>query len=739
MPDAKAQILSEGRQTSPYLKTVEAFADSNKNALGFLPKSAFREQANRDRLWIAINADSGECLGYLLYGGRYPMLKIFHLYVTPQHRKQGIGLKLLTALLAFGEKNNYLSISARVAADLSANRFWDRAGFSIIRQETGGRSFGRMINIRVKELNTPSLLKMMSCDIMEPKKGLQSLRIRPRPLITNQTYVLDLNVFFDVVKKRVHRTEATRLIASGLNQEIRVFVTPEFTVELNKHSNADHPDPILEFALQLPTLPELDTENVDQLLTELKAIVFPYRSDAEVRGTRSRSDLVHLAYCLHHRATGFITREKALLSASAQLQEAYLLEVLSPADLMPPAGIVGKNQAYLRVHLGNENVSIGPAKEQQREKVEQFLVSRGVNKVDLAVIWHPGASSAPRRRITARIGDRLIAVASWDNPDTIGRKRTLHLYVDERSPQAEIVIDHVFEVALFDSQPTSARMITLDARADQFKTQITAVKRGFLSTLSKDGKLTRRDLSKFTFKGLISAENWDSFSKDFCELTGLHLPERIPTIHEFINTGIAIKDHRGTIVCYLNLFDFEVLVSPGIVVCPGRKALIVPIQARFAKNLLAYSQPQLNLFPGPEAFLRVEKAYFRSPRQASIFERGTLIFFYLSGSGGGTKEIIGCARVTYSEVLSVSEIGMTLERQGVLSCELLEGIADKKGKIHAFTFDNFNTLSNNIPFHILKTRKIISRANLVTAEQLSARKLAQVFQLCFGLRGRANA
>ena len=153
MPDAKAQILSEGRQTSPYLKTVEAFADSNKNALGFLPKSAFREQANRDRLWIAINADSGEFLGYLLYGGRYPMLKIFHLYVTPQHRKQGIGLKLLTTLLAFGEKNNYLSISARVAADLSANRFWDSAGFSIIRQETGGRSFGRMINIRVKELN----------------------------------------------------------------------------------------------------------------------------------------------------------------------------------------------------------------------------------------------------------------------------------------------------------------------------------------------------------------------------------------------------------------------------------------------------------------------------------------------------------------------------------------------------------------------------------------------------------
>lgn len=735
MIDSNMQILTEGRQVRPYIKRIQAFADSSKKSLGFLPKSVFREQANRGRLWVAISADSGKCLGYLLFGGRYPNLRIFHLYVAQQHRKQGIGAKLLTSLEAFGEKNSYLALSARVAADLASNKFWERAGFPIMRQEAGGRTYGRTINIRYKELNTPSLLKMMSCKKIAPKIGIHSLKLRPRPLLSNQTYVLDLNVFFDVVKKRLHRAEAARLIASGLNHEIRVFVTPEFTDELNRHGKTGHPDPILEFARQLPTLPELNQDEVDRLITELKAIVFPDRPNAEVRGTRCRSDLVHLAYCLHHRATGFITREKAILSASAQLQEAYLLEVLSAADLVQSGKRMEGYPGRLSANLDNENVSIGPAREDQRDEVEQFLVSLGVNREDLSVIWHPGMRSAQRRRIVARTGDELIAVASWDNPETLGQHRVLHLYVDEKSLQAEMVIDHVFETALRDSNPFSARLVTLDASPEQLKTQSTAVKRGFLGSLSKEGQPTRRPLSKFAFRGLISAENWYSFRKDFRELSGLCLPERLPNILEFTNTGIVIRNHDGTSVCSLNLFDFEVLVSPGIVLCPGREALIVPIQTRFAKNLFALPQTQLSLFNAPEALLRVEKAYFRSPRNASIFRRGKLVLFYLSVAGGGSKEVVGCARVTYSEILSVNEVDITLARQGVLSREILEEIAEEKGRVHAFTFDNFNTFPKRIPFGILKSKKMISRANLVTAEQLSAKNLAHVCELGFCLRG----
>ena len=208
-------------------------------------------------------------------------------------------------------------------------------------------------------------------------------------------------------------------------------------------------------------------------------------------------------------------------------------------------------------------------------------------------------------------------------------------------------------------------MIVLHVGLEQTKTISTALKRGFLSSLSNEASLSRGQLSKFAFRGLVSSENWDVFSRDFSELTSFHLPNRIPNVEEFTNTGIPIKDHAGTVVCYLNLFDFETLVSPGIVMCPGRRGLVTPIQVRFAKDLLAIAQDQLDLFPGPEALLHVEKVHFRNPRSAAAFERGTLVLFYISGKGGGAKEVSGCGRITYSEVLRASGIDIALERQGV--------------------------------------------------------------------------
>ena len=121
-----------------------------------------------------------------------------------------------------------------------------------------------------------------------------------------------------------------------------------------------------------------------------------------------------------------------------------------------------------------------------------------------------------------------------------------------------------------------------------------------------------------------------------------------------------------------------------------------------------------------------------------MFSLGTLVLFYLSGAGGGTKEVIGCARITYSDVLSVEEIELKLKRQGVLSRSELEGMANS-GKLHVFTFDNFNQFPSRIPFSFLKNMSMISGVNLITTEQLSARDCAQVCEFGYGFRSSADA
>jgi len=739
MTKDKIQLLTSASQVAPYVDQIIALADANKRSLGFLQKAVFHEQAAQGRLWVAVSDGSGECLGYLLFGGRYPGIRIFQLYVQKAYQRLGVGQSLISALTTWAEKADYLIISARVAADLSANRFWERAGFGIVRQEPGGRSSNRVINIRIKELATPSLLGMMSCKAPQSEVGLKHIYLAPRPIMEVQTYVIDINIFFDIVKKRVHRTEAARLISEGLSRDVRVFVTPEFMKELERNSVQGVPDPVLEFARALPVLPEINPEQVAAVLPEIGSIVFPNGVSSGRQAAQDLSDLTHLAYCIHHRATGFITREKAILASGEQLLETYFLEILSPADLIYSAQLRSRERGPVRAHLGTERVSIEPTREAQRGEVERFLIAHGVSREDLSAIWHPGATSSPRRRVAAREEGKLIAAASWDNPQNIVRTTVLHLYVEEQSPHAETVIDHVLEAALRDGQPNSVRIVMLGAAIEQTKTRITAAKRGFLKSFPGGEALPTGQLTKLSFNGLISPDNWSVFCADVAKATGLRLPIRLPTPEEFNNTGIVIKNQSDTFTCELSLFDFETLVSPGVVLCPGRAGLIVPIQLRFAKSLFSNVQPQEELFPAPEALLHVEKAYFRSPKNTSKFNRGTLVLFYLSGSGGGTKEAIGCARITYSEVLAVEEIELTLVRQGVLSRSELENIADKKGRLHVFTFDNLNTFPTRIPFDFLKSRGMISGSNLVTAEEISSKHCVQVCQYGFGLRSLTHA
>lgn len=119
-------------------------------------------------------------------------------------------------------------------------------------------------------------------------------------------------------------------------------------------------------------------------------------------------------------------------------------------------------------------------------------------------------------------------------------------------------------------------------------------------------------------------------------------------------------------------------------------------------------------------------------KKADIFNRGAPILFHLSGSGGGAKAVIGSARVTYSEIMHVDEVG-SLDRQGVLSGENRVKISDKSEKIHVFTFDNFNSFPVKIPFRYMRKNSMISGANLVTVESLSHKHLLKLCNMGFGM------
>jgi ribosomal protein S18 acetylase RimI-like enzyme len=99
---------------------IQQLADSEKEALGFLPSTAFGEAIGRGRLVAAI-AQGGAArtfAGFLLYSGVYPNAKIQQVAATPTFRRQGAASALMRALISELERLGYLSIRADVASDL---------------------------------------------------------------------------------------------------------------------------------------------------------------------------------------------------------------------------------------------------------------------------------------------------------------------------------------------------------------------------------------------------------------------------------------------------------------------------------------------------------------------------------------------------------------------------------------------------------------------------------------------
>ena len=78
---------------------------------------------------------------------RIPISGYFSFTYAPEFRSRGLARTLIKELKTYGEQTNHLTVTARVATELPANRFWQRIGFRVVRQVPGGKTSGRMLNV----------------------------------------------------------------------------------------------------------------------------------------------------------------------------------------------------------------------------------------------------------------------------------------------------------------------------------------------------------------------------------------------------------------------------------------------------------------------------------------------------------------------------------------------------------------------------------------------------------------
>lgn len=687
-------ILKQFDQVSDYVGQVSCIADKNKAAFGFLSSSAYEQMASKGQLWIAINS-SMELKGYLIFGGTMPTLKIFQIYACESVKGHGVGSKLIDTLKEHAREKNYHTISARVASDLPANIFWEHIGFTIYRQVKGGETTKRIINVRGYSLEDNDLFGGMANE---------ACSLTPSgPVLSRPVYALDLNLLLDVLKARQGYKKVVKLMQIGFQGEFSICITPEFRQELKRQSDQFGDDPVLRLA---EVFPELRAKgDISRVAESLRAIVFPCRTSTRKSAQNDESDLMHLAYCISGGVKGFVTREKALLRACNDIKDKYNVSILSPDELILDDGDTLDISRPL-----NADFSFGTSS--GTSEIKRFLESFSAPDIIIDKLFNSSPIKDDRAVYEARLDSSLFGVYFFQKPVKGTGSAIACLYVDENCPKAIAVIDHFLEKAL---RYRSGFLYRLDLyiSKDQYLTEETLRRKGFLKS---EGHFIKIICNLF-----LNSKNWVRFAKDIKLLCGFSIPDKLPAKKELMHTGVCVTDSHSKVLA-LSWFEFETMISPRFILNSDRSCILVPIREIYANGLIGNVTNQLSLLSSHDKVLLLEKAYFRSSSKSMLFDKGGIIAFYVSGRNS-IQEIIGFARITYSDVIGISEAAVKVDRQGVLSHEELAKLTDKSGNLHVFTFDNFLEFDHRVSFGRAKRRGLISNANLVSPEKIGPEKL----------------
>jgi GNAT superfamily N-acetyltransferase len=683
------KVLSRHSEVTPYLSSVIAASDANKDALGFWAGSVFKEFARRDQLLVAAEERDSklEYVGHLLFDCRFPKSKVLQIYSAPSHRGKGIARTMLDELKSMLTLQGFTSIYARVAEDLiGANAFWGGQHFYIQRVAPGGVTRNRKILVRCHELESPQLF---------PRSGLTNYN----PLGLNAdvesdvpVFLLDLNVLYDLGPRRPRNVDAVSLFQIERSGSCRLAVSSELSAELSRTATPGRTDPMLSLARVFATFPHLISNEWDDVRSQLAAIVFPEKARDRKLTDNDQSDLRHLTTAIQHRLSGFITNDTSILGAAGILRERYGIQVLSPGafKLIKEPDVEGSKFETARA----QTLTLQTIRMSDAAQVHTFLSDMGLPGSALAAGWAP-VDSAGRSstREGAWLGDKLLGYLTWPawtaNGGIEARVAVAESFTDSPSV-AHLLIGHLLEQV----STRGATEVRLDFPPNQSHVREAAWARGFRGTSD------RSTLCKVTLNGIVTPSNWTQWRTDLFTNGRLKLPEKPPAFTS-IDQQIPIQTPGGD-QTHVSLNTLETLLSPALFCLPNRGAVITPVQRTYAEHLLGHLR-QRPLLAHSKAALNHTRNYLSGARTLKHFKRGSLILFYESGRNGGVGGVVAVARVRQAYLKSQDNLESSDLDASVLDLSTLETIGSSKVKT-VTVFDNLIHLRKPV---LLKTLKDI--------------------------------
>ncbi|SPE30422.1 putative GCN5-related N-acetyltransferase [Acidobacteriia bacterium SbA2] len=699
-------LKKEPVEVAPYLEEVKRRADAEALSLGFFPSEVYTQSAERERLVVAVHRseERDTFAGHLLFGGTFPHLRVFQIYVEEQFRRRGVASMLLDDLILEGEQGNFLTISARVADDLEgANKFWARRGFDALKVVPGGGPLPRVINIRVRQLSTPTLFSAAGFGGAGVAADLQLAGMVPS---RSPVFSLDVNVILDIAQRRPRCADVQRIMSAAMNNELRLVVADEFVAELERSHQTGKPDPLLELARGLPRFSKVPVVSAAALSLRIESVVFSQKKLRVGLKPRDKSDISHLVAAIHNRVNGFVTSEDRILKQAKIFRSQFGIDILSPADL---SGMVESDplleNAEMNASFSGIELTVSEISESLRIPIEQFIRKHVSDESVDPDLYLSGTVSSHRRRLVAATDQQIVGCAAWESPQQI-RPAQLSLLVDDSQTGSRVAADYLLDLAIRDSCKRAPALIHLSGLGVGKTGLEMAVARGFRRA---HGSSTwcEESLVKISFGQVISEDTLATARSRLMELAHVGLPPQLPPYCGF-DTGLRVCTPTGAEIA-VPLAMLEDLLSPTLLVLPGRPCALVPIRPGYARELLDTGR-QLPLFPRKTASLFSERVYYSSSRTASVLVPGALIIFYESSDRGKPGAVTACGRVVRSMV--ESRIPPGSQSRGVLMESDLPQVM-KAGPVNVTFFDTVLRFKSPVALDELRTLGCCKGGDLV--------------------------
>lgn len=705
------QILNDYESVEPYLEVLRRAADQNKTSLGFLPASVFSEYARRAKLWVAISS-SGQYRGHLLFDRKFPKATIIQMYSEPSSRRSGVATAMLSALKDALTVDGYLTIRASVAEDLAAaNSFWERQGFYIQSKRPGGQTTRRIILVRVHELKGPQLFERSGLEVT----GSDSLGLAHVAAQIPLMYLVDLNIIFDVAKRRPQHDAAARLFRAAHAGECRIAISDEMQRELHREAQSPHTDPMLCLIDSLPCVRLPATEETGAVLEGVAKLVFPEKVFPGQLSKNDLSDVRHVATAILCKLAGFVTRDHRILRAAADLEAKYYLQILAPTEFGTDDLSHG-NELELELS-GMGRVQVTAYESAHYDQVRALLLLHGIRADDMVGFWLPrGSQDGAAATLVAKDGEVVVGYILASRFEPRARCTRIRAIVDERCVFSEDVARILLLSVMKADVRSAPGLFELSVADRQADLRDVASSLGFRATRHPNA------LMKVAVNKIVLEHGWSDFRVSLGDLADLRLPAEAPSweSHQQQVEVICADGNRR----FVRLDALETLLSPILFGFSRRPAVIVPIQPRYSEALLGNSR-QLSLAPRMQLEASESRMYLADPRSLSRYTKGGIILFYESGPKG-QMAVVALARILDVHLIRRDELGEESLRRSVLNQASLSKIGKSKEKL-ACIFDNLIHLAK--PVELARLRSIgIRSSSLVTAKKIDGVQLGEILR-----------